>query len=966
MPLDNKIALVRWLGVHDQCYLGKLDEVATQAQRWLEYVPATYPHYPNHTVEHSEEILRQVSRLLFPAGSDSPTVRDLTAAEAYILSVAAYLHDAGMVASETEKSRILASSEWHAWLDHNSATRERLNEATRLAATAPTNPGSVFRAGLLLRLLLADFIRVHHHLRSCEFLTLKEPELGRFSFDDPALARAVGAVCAAHGRDRRDLEDRVLFPESEDIRGEKVNVRFLAILLRLGDLLDLRYQRACPLLRSAASPLPPESAPHWTQYDRILHRDTRPDVIEIRARCQHPEEHRVLLDWCRWLVEEVENAGTVMRHAVRHGEWRPPRVCLTGNDRTIDIGPAENARYVAHDWRIEADPELLIRRLVGDLHASSLAFVRELLQNALDATRCQMYTDLAREGKALPLSPTRVPEKIRKRYHVEVSLIACDSADGTGGPAQAVVVEDSGIGMDAEAITKYLLQVGRSYYRSAEFAARYPFVPTSRFGVGFLSVFAQSDRVTVETRSSQPSSEAVRLVLTGPQSYLLVEHGTRTGHGTRIEVQLRQPLGLGELTHTIRRWCRRVEFPVIINELGARVTVEAEKPAQFIQERRLPNGTVHRIRAIAATRPGIQGELYVHEVHDRGGTQLAPMFGKTGTLDTRVRPPQSLVCLHGIEVNSMVHTTSLLQHFRVDLRGERWETSLSRDEIDGIKLLDQLEVQWAEIVRDYARRLPRTRSRADCRSKLELRRDYPVESVWRSVEGLIPVCRNGRLAWESIQQVAEHPHLRLAIGMPVPARNWAQIATRLATRRHVAPPRPGRAAVNAWSRDAPVVTHDDCKHALTSVLEIGRHGVKAVLFGQRDNSIILELKRGAEDTSLYSRHPSPLHDTVHLCDLKDPGLLGVDVDGRLQVVNAGHKLVAWHQRILQADLRSLPVERDLLSRTRELFSRAAFSSMYSVRDAVRIVAEWRTLPQLPTPLVPPRVIQAQARLIVLA
>ena len=63
---------------------------------------------------------------------------------------------------------------------------------------------------------------------------------------------------------------------------------------------------------------------------------------------------------------------------------------------------------------------------------------------------------------------------------------------------QFIVIEDFGIGMDRSRIEHYLLQVGHSFYTTDEFRRSYRFVGASRFGLGFLSVFAASDYVVIK------------------------------------------------------------------------------------------------------------------------------------------------------------------------------------------------------------------------------------------------------------------------------------------------------------------------------------------------------------------------------------------------------------------------------------------------------------------------------------
>jgi hypothetical protein len=129
--------------------------------------------------------------------------------------------------------------------------------------------------------LIAEFVRRIHHRRTAEIIAQHDLGLGAFSFGDSVLRDTISNVCLAHGLDRYELLDTVRFPERRDIQNETVNVRFLAFMLRIGDLLDMSSDRACPLLLNAASPIPADSLAHWTKYQRITHKLTAPDRIEL-------------------------------------------------------------------------------------------------------------------------------------------------------------------------------------------------------------------------------------------------------------------------------------------------------------------------------------------------------------------------------------------------------------------------------------------------------------------------------------------------------------------------------------------------------------------------------------------------------------------------------------------------------------------------------------------------------------
>src|SRR4051794_26140081 len=98
----------------DLLLYGKLCELRREVVRWLGYVSATFPHYTSHTIDHSDEIVNQISLLLF-RDNRSFLKPALTSLESYALVCAAYLHDAGMVASDHEKRSLFSSTEWQEW-----------------------------------------------------------------------------------------------------------------------------------------------------------------------------------------------------------------------------------------------------------------------------------------------------------------------------------------------------------------------------------------------------------------------------------------------------------------------------------------------------------------------------------------------------------------------------------------------------------------------------------------------------------------------------------------------------------------------------------------------------------------------------------------------------------------------------------------------------------------------------------
>src|SRR5690349_12411377 len=122
--MTGKPALEAYLASRNQGFASKVEELRDVIRAWLGYIPNTFPHYTSHALDHSNEIIAQVSKLLFTDDDPAQPVVALSAVEAYIVCLSALLHDAGMVASDSEKAEILASDSWREWVaDEDVAAR---------------------------------------------------------------------------------------------------------------------------------------------------------------------------------------------------------------------------------------------------------------------------------------------------------------------------------------------------------------------------------------------------------------------------------------------------------------------------------------------------------------------------------------------------------------------------------------------------------------------------------------------------------------------------------------------------------------------------------------------------------------------------------------------------------------------------------------------------------------------------
>jgi hypothetical protein len=333
---------------------------------------------------------------------------------------------------------------------------------------------------------------------------------------------------------------------------------------------------------------------------------------------------------------------------------------MAGNRPTITIEPHPEATYIPTRWTFELEQDAVFQRLIADVYDSPSVFLRELIQNALDAMRCRMYQDMKETGRPLPHAPDQAPQEVLERYRINISLreeqLQNDTSDSKE-TVQVLTIEDQGLGMDREIIERYLLQAGRSYYTTADFRRSFPFPPTSRFGVGFLSVFAVSDHITIETyKPSSPRRDGpLRLKLTGPRSYILLEKGSRTTPGTRIEIRLKKKL-TNTLLSLVQHWCVLVEFPIDVEEMGFETTVRRARLEEFDREWPHPfDPSIRYVRKLHRIySPGIAGGfISVARIEDGQARFVTGQACRDAPIP--LAKPEDTLLLHGIRAHEQEH-----------------------------------------------------------------------------------------------------------------------------------------------------------------------------------------------------------------------------------------------------------------------------------------------------------------------
>lgn len=459
----------------------------------------TFPMYTLHDEAHICNVLRIMAQLL------GDHTDKLTRDEAAMLVLAACCHDVGMSYSDQEKQELLDDRDRiDQYLEQH---HDEYVKAYKTNSDEPTFTDEMLR----------KYLRSIHHERISELLNRKPwLECLRGKVDRKDLVR----VCQSHGDNPSSLNDLGCTPT--------VDLRFCAVLLRLADILDFDTIRAPKAVydycgfNDAKGDEAKYSKTEWEKhlasqgFDFIHVADRSvPYDLPYHATSKSMQIEQAVNSYLDWVDSELNECSKLLRRYV--GKWQDfifPNKIL----RTI-----ETEGYVSGQYRLTMDQDKVMDLLVGEeLYSDPSVFVRELIQNAIDAVRTREQLDKQRP----------------KSWKPQINIRSWMDEDGY----HWFRIEDNGTGMTKEIIENYFLKIGKSYYTSDTFQKDKircrtdpDYTPISRFGIGILSCFMggkDSNQIEVSTKrfaadGNRPS--ALRLSMRGMNGYYYLA-SQRDGH----------------------------------------------------------------------------------------------------------------------------------------------------------------------------------------------------------------------------------------------------------------------------------------------------------------------------------------------------------------------------------------------------------------------------------------------------
>lgn len=511
-----------------------------------------YPHYSFHDHSHSENILLNIEKVL---GTEN--IEKLSPTDLWLLLHVAYLHDFGMVILDTKIHEFWGSSDFRHFLEEQ---RNSDNEEFRQAADIilfSNRDREKFNISWSLdvkeavTLLTSKYCRGQHGDFSRNYiLDIKNVwgiDIGHNGLIKKRLVSLVADISAIHTKKFDDIF--TLHKEANGFKGDYVHPRLIACLLRLGDVLDLDNGRFNYYGEKIFGKMPSDSKIHYGKHEATKHVLISDKIIEVEADCPTDDIYRETRRWYDSLKKEIEMMYLNWSDIATTEFSYPPKLA----SYKILRNGVEDKKELSN-LKLTISQNKAFEILEGSsIYKDKFSCIREIVQNAEDATKIQLWRDIksgmyysenginrnkVEDGTLLP---SDIPAWIYQIYAIQINVERNEENNAI------VSIVDHGTGITLESL-KDLCNVGKSYFQKKEKEQEVEEMPvwlrpTASFGVGLQACFMITDKIVIFTNSSKDGAYKMTFKSGKREGYVNVELSKDlSSRGSKVILEIKNSL----------------------------------------------------------------------------------------------------------------------------------------------------------------------------------------------------------------------------------------------------------------------------------------------------------------------------------------------------------------------------------------------------------------------------------------
>lgn len=463
----------------------------------LGQVGRIFPHYSLHDESHCRTILNNIVMLV-----GEELIFNLSATDIWLLLSAVYFHDTGMILTNEEEQTLinegkLAQLVKDAQADpqhamHGQAINFEIDEDGKHLVPKTKYVTKDWTDDYTF--LLAELVRKGHAVKAGSVIDQNKKgdakDWLRTSKLPNRLYEILKRVCYAHGDDFSAV--MALPDEQSGLDTECFHPRFIAAMLRMGDLLDVDHKRFSEVMLAGLSKMPESSQLHMQKHASITQFSIR-KRIEIIAELEEPGAAEITQTWFEWIENEYKKLSL---------HWAS--ICVFTNASLPTLGKlsVEVKNHISlgesYTPNFTIDTQIALEYLTGEnLYLNTFACIQELFTNSLDAIKIRAHYEHPEINNYKPNDSEFL--KIMDNYKIEFEMNYIEEDELNR--IWEIQVIDTGCGMNIESI-KELLNVGKSSKKKIyNLDKMSTFIrPSGAFGVGFQSIFMLTENVIIQTK----------------------------------------------------------------------------------------------------------------------------------------------------------------------------------------------------------------------------------------------------------------------------------------------------------------------------------------------------------------------------------------------------------------------------------------------------------------------------------
>lgn len=523
----------------------------------LNLVSASFPNYSVHDISHSLTIIDNIQCFL-----GEERIKKLGATDTFLLLMAGLTHDIGMILTYKMQDKEWDNKEIVKTLEYYSTSDDHIiSNAAKLILQLKDNKekDDSYKWALEIKnavvLLTAEIFRDKHAEQSATDLTINTEfrELAENFYSKQLPRRFIdllAKVAFLHGKSFEDVMSR-LYKKANGLKGDFIHPRFIACMIRLGDLLDFDSNRFNAYSIATIKEMPEESVLHQQKHASVKHMLVSPTSIEAELDCPNEKVYRVARSWFDWLENEVAEQSREWTNIAPEDLGGLPPVISKNSIRILYNGIQAKPELLNLKFAMSQQKIFSILQGGGIYKEPGFAFIREIVQNAFDASKIQMWYDIKagfydsyfeEQGKSVERIefPDDIMPSIYKQYPVILSVKWKDQDKNV----LHFECRDHGTGISEKALLRMTQYVGESHKKDDGYEKFYESMPywlkpTAAFGVGLQSVFFVAQTFEVET--SYPGESAKRILFRSAadnQYSSIIKEGIEHKRGTTVKVDV--------------------------------------------------------------------------------------------------------------------------------------------------------------------------------------------------------------------------------------------------------------------------------------------------------------------------------------------------------------------------------------------------------------------------------------------